>query len=338
MSSREGEEITIAYLNDSQDRATRQKALKGSFNFVCSCELCSLPPTLLQESDQRLKAISHLDDSIGDLDRILDSPKACLNDAYMLSQLLQQESIVDARVPRLYYDAFQIAIANSDQARARIFAERAYAMRIILEGEDSPNTIRMSNLKRGTKTHSLYGMSMRWKSDVNAVPRELPDQELEDWLWRRSATRNGMTITNLRDQTYFPAFDGLPDENSIDLDYYTSGDGFRYIPRKHWCFFAEVVEVSHFLRLILLVRDVAGQEVSVHFYTAGRGMEQSISNVQPGNTIAILYAHQHAFMDLSTGIRQEEVDTIRVNSAHRIHVGMLKSIRSFLSPSAISSD
>ncbi|GLA43968.1 hypothetical protein AnigIFM63309_002227 [Aspergillus niger] len=166
-------------------------------------------------------------------------------------------------------DAFQISIANSDQARARIFAGRAYGMRILLEGEDMPTTIQLSNLKRDPKIHSLYGMPMRWKRDLNVVPRELPDQELEDWLSLRSATRNGVMIRNLRDQTYFTAFDGLLDENSIDLDDYTSGDGFRYIPRKHWCFFAEVVEVSHFLRLILLVRDVAGQEVSVHYYTYG---------------------------------------------------------------------
>lgn len=121
-----------------------------------------------------------------------------------------------------------------------------------------------------------------------------------------------MEIADLVDRTYFPAFRGLPDENNIDLEYYDSGNGFHYTPRKHWCFLAEVVEVSHFLRLVLLVRDVAGQEVSVHFHTSGRGMEQSISHVQPGNTIAILYAHRHAFLDLSTGIRQEEINTIRV--------------------------
>ncbi|KAL2820984.1 SET domain-containing protein [Aspergillus cavernicola] len=316
----EGEEITIAYLNDSQNRASRQKALKEAFNFVCSCELCSLPSTLRQESDQRLSKISLLDDSIGDFDRILGSPKACLHDAHMLRQLLQQESIVDARVPRLYYDAFQIAIANGDQARARVFAEKAYAMRIILEGDDSPTTIRLSNLIRDPSTHSLYGMSMRWESNMNAVPRTLPEQEFEEWLWQKSATRSETGVANLRDQTYFPAFEGLPDENNIDLDYYDSGDGFRYTPRKHWCFLAEVVEVSYLFRRTLLVRDMAGQEVLVHFYTDGRGMEPSISCVQPGNTIAILYPDRHAFLDLSTGIRQEEINTIRVNSTHQVYV------------------
>lgn len=81
----EGEEITITYLNNSQDCATRQQALKGLFNFIYSCELCSLPPILRQESNQYLKAISYLDDLISNLDRILNSPKICLNDAYILS-------------------------------------------------------------------------------------------------------------------------------------------------------------------------------------------------------------------------------------------------------------
>ena len=308
----EGEEITIAYLNESQDWASRQKALKEAFNFVCSCELCSLPSTLRHDSDQQLAEISRLDDSIGDLDRILGSPKACLNDAYMLRQLLQQESIVDARVARLYYDAFQISIANGDQARARVFAEKAYATRIILEGDDSPTAIQLSNLIRDPSIHSLHGMSMRWKSNTNAVPQTLPEKEFEKWLWQKSVSRKEIGIANLMDRTYFPVFGGLPHEDNIDLDYYDSENGFHYTPRKHWCFLAEVVAISHFLRLVLLVRDMAGQEVSVHFYTDGRGMEQSISRVQPGNTIAILYAHQHAFLDLSTGIRQEEISTIRV--------------------------
>ena len=78
----------------------------------------------------------------------------------MLSQL-QQEGIVHARVPRLYYDAFQILIANGDQARASVFAEGAHAMRIVLEGVDSPTTTRLNDLTRDPSAHTLYGTSMK---------------------------------------------------------------------------------------------------------------------------------------------------------------------------------
>lgn len=56
--------------------------------------------------------------------RIISTPLVCLrdSDAHELLRLLGEEDIIDARVPRLYYDAFQVAIANGDQARARVFA------------------------------------------------------------------------------------------------------------------------------------------------------------------------------------------------------------------------
>lgn len=48
------------------------------------------------------------------------------------------EGIVDAIIPRIYYDALQFVIANGDQARARVFFATAHAKRVVLEGSDSP--------------------------------------------------------------------------------------------------------------------------------------------------------------------------------------------------------
>jgi hypothetical protein len=325
----EGEEITISYLNGNQDYQGRQETLKAAFNFICSCELCSLPHAQRQESDRRLTEISRLDDSIGNFDRILCSPLACLHDAHRLMQLLQQEGTVDASVPRLYYDAFQIVIANGDQARARVFAERACAMRVILEGSDSPVRIRLTKLAEEPTTHPLHGMSEKWESDKDDVPRLSTKHEFENWLWRTAPFRIDSEFANLRDNTYFPAFEDLPGENNLDLDYYESQDGFQYTPQKHWCFFAEVVEIYRFLRLRLQVRDKVGREVPVSFYTNDRGMEPSISHVRPGNTVAILYPHQHPFLDLSVGIRQEDITTIKVVSTIIFHIlGDLTEVQS----------
>jgi len=54
-------------------------------------------------------------------------------------------------------------IANGYQARAKAFAERAYAARVILEGEDSSETIGVKGLAEKPDNHRLYGTSMRWK-------------------------------------------------------------------------------------------------------------------------------------------------------------------------------
>jgi hypothetical protein len=73
-----------------------------------------------------------------------------------------------------------------------------------------------------------------------------------------------------------------------------------------------VVEVSYIIRLTLLVRDKGGRQVPVYLYTDDRGKEPAVCGVQPGHTVAILYAHQHSFMDMSVGIRQEDIGTIKV--------------------------
>jgi len=119
-------------------------------------------------------------------------------------------------------------------------------------------------------------------------------------------------LANLRDHKIFPPFSHLPDEKDIDLEFYNTLDGFRYVPTKHWCFLAEITDVEHFIRVRLLVRDKAGRELPVAFYTDGRGGEFARSQLRAGNTVAILYAQQHGFLDLTVGIRLEEESAIKV--------------------------
>jgi len=180
-----GQEITISYLDGSKSYEARQNALKRSFGFNCDCQLCSLPWEERQRSDRRLDEVTRLDDLLGDGMRMVSKPLACLRDAYTLLQLLREENVTDARISRLYYDALQIAIANADQARAKVFAERAYAGRVVLEGEDSPVSIRFKGFVRRPANHPLYGTSNSWRQAVGKVPRELGEQEFEEWLWKR---------------------------------------------------------------------------------------------------------------------------------------------------------
>jgi hypothetical protein len=184
----EGEEITISYLDGSESYATRQLSLKNSFGFDCACELCLLPPDQRRQTDQRLAEITRLDRLIGDGTGIVLTPLACLHDAHALLRLLEEERVADARIPRLYYDALQIVIANGDQARAKAFAERAYAARVVLEGEDSPETIRLKGLIEKPANHRLYGTSMRWKQALKKIPQGLNEQEFDDWLWRKESS------------------------------------------------------------------------------------------------------------------------------------------------------
>ncbi|KAL7625887.1 hypothetical protein AAE478_005111 [Parahypoxylon ruwenzoriense] len=118
-------------------------------------------------------------------------------------------------------------------------------------------------------------------------------------------------LTNLRDERFFPAFSGLSDENDIDLDFYTSKNGYLWNPSKHWCFLAEIVNFNALIRLRLYVRDKTGNTVQIAFHTDARGEEVPLSLVESGNTVAILYAQQHSFMDFTTGIRLEDMPTFK---------------------------
>ena len=98
-------------------------------------------------------------------------------------RLFDKEGICDATIPRAYYDAFQIAIGHGDEARAKIFAEGAYATRMIVEGDGSPEVIKLKRLAEQPTEHCLYGMFMD-PSDATNSSQQVDDEDLEDWLWR----------------------------------------------------------------------------------------------------------------------------------------------------------
>jgi len=180
-----GEEITISYA-DTGTFESRRRHLKKSFAFDCTCELCSLLEAAREVSDNRQSEIKRLDELIGDESRLFSNPDRCLEDVHTLLALLEAENITDARVPRAYYDALQIAIAHGDQARAKVFAQRAYEARLCCEGDDSPLTTRMKSLVTRPAEHRLFGTSSRWRLSEKMIPKTLEGERFEAWLWRRN--------------------------------------------------------------------------------------------------------------------------------------------------------
>ncbi|KAH7329720.1 hypothetical protein B0I35DRAFT_48727 [Stachybotrys elegans] len=173
----EGQEITISYLARRMEHSERQGFLKAKFLFDCSCDLCMLPPAQRQESDLRLRSIQSIDDTIGT--GVASTPNTGLHLVRAMLRLLEEEGIWDAGVPRAYYDAFQIAVMDGDEARAKIFAERAYAARVVIEGDDSPTAARLRKLAERPSQHPLYQV----RKDS---PQEIDGLEFDDWLWRET--------------------------------------------------------------------------------------------------------------------------------------------------------
>ncbi|KAI0134061.1 hypothetical protein BJ170DRAFT_591053 [Xylariales sp. AK1849] len=183
-----GEEIMISY-DANLPSIARWAKLKSSFGFQCRCELCTLPANELIISDRRRLQIEDLDSMIGDPRLMLSNPLKSLTACRDLLQILEKEygDAATALLARLYYDAFQISAAHGDQARASVFAERAYTARVECEGEDSPLTRKVKGFMQDPTKHATFGAcSKKWRSTKTAKPKKLDAAGFEKWLWRLS--------------------------------------------------------------------------------------------------------------------------------------------------------
>lgn len=181
----QGEEITISYLGETATFASRQQALKTAFRFTCTCRTCSLPLKERGESDERLAEIGRLEKMILMGFAIVTNPHLTLHCAHKILKCFMEEGICDMRVEGVYHDAFLIAIVNGDEARAKVFAERAYTQRVILEGEDSPEVEILRRAIADPASHPIYGRSLQWAQSVNKIPRDLYEEDFENWLWKK---------------------------------------------------------------------------------------------------------------------------------------------------------
>lgn len=180
---KEGEELTLSY-SVGGPSGPRRASLKEYFGFDCHCELCSLPVDQLKASDERLTKAQKLDEAIGDPKRVRHLPDRALADCRTLLGIYEAEGIFDLRLPRLYYDAFQICAMHSDEARAGIFAQRCADARRVCEGEESEEGEAMAGLAKKPSGFENFGATKKWKSAVGDLPEVKYGEKFEDWVWR----------------------------------------------------------------------------------------------------------------------------------------------------------
>ena len=182
---REGEELTLSY-HMGGPSTKRREALKAYFGFDCACELCSFPPAGLKLSDERLDKAEKFDEAIGNSKRVKQTPELALADCHALLKIFQEEQIFDLRLPRLYYDAFQICAMHSDQGRAAVFAQRSRETRIVCEGEESAEVENLRKLEEKPSSFENFGATKKWKSAKDSIPTDLGEEDFERWLWKEA--------------------------------------------------------------------------------------------------------------------------------------------------------
>lgn len=126
---------------------------------------------------------------------------------------------------------------------------------------------------------------------------------------------SGPTKDLLQKHLYFPNFENLPEDNDIDLRYYCESPSDVYVHSHPWCFLGEVVnddlaQISA-LRNRVIVKDRTGKEdIPVAFYPESGLFD--FTTLRKGCTLCVMFAEQHMFLDMTVGLRVEELDTVKV--------------------------
>ncbi|UKZ87714.1 uncharacterized protein TrAFT101_003486 [Trichoderma asperellum] len=165
--------------------AERQTFMKRHFGFDCGCSLCSAPYPQRLKSDHRIQTVAQLERCLVFYFSDFNTTDYAggLIFAFTMFKKLKAEGACDARFPGVYHTAFKMAVKNGDTTRAKIFAERAYAARVLVEGDDSPEAVRLAQFVQRPTLHPLYQPSA--DATEARLPREMSESKFEAWLWKQ---------------------------------------------------------------------------------------------------------------------------------------------------------
>jgi len=153
---RVGEELTYAYFNTRQPRASRQSYLLSHYNFNCSCSTCSLPYHLSQASDKRIEMINALYTRLSTWQdgRGVDGKEA-VKIAREIWALGEEEGYWSER-GQLASDMAHVAAAHSDSLATEAWARLADEWFSYETGPDSPQVQSMREVVRNPKVHPSW--------------------------------------------------------------------------------------------------------------------------------------------------------------------------------------
>ena len=119
----------------------------------------------------------------------------------------------------------------------------------------------------------------------------------------------------LQNTFHFPPFRNLPHEYHFEEGYWKENDDGLVQPACSWFFIGEIVrdEASQvsFLRHTIEVQDRAGRDhIMIAFYPESGHFDYRA--LKKGSTILVADAQRHDFMDGSSGLRIEDLNTVSV--------------------------
>ncbi|KAG4437964.1 hypothetical protein IFR05_006545 [Cadophora sp. M221] len=119
------------------------------------------------------------------IQRVEIQHEACLEDLREMKDLLLDvyNNCAGTSLAWVYFTASQVAASQSDLARASVFAERAYWVRVVCEGEHHPYVESYKSVRDNLQLHMGYGSTDFEETTADMVPMNLGLEDFEDWLW-----------------------------------------------------------------------------------------------------------------------------------------------------------
>lgn len=159
----QGEEILISYTDTKKSRDNRRAYLKQSYNFDCTCSVCSLSPELSKASDARLERMAALREKLATwANKSIGGQEATsvINEIWRLGD---EEQYLSER-GALAYDAAQVAAAHWDRVAAQAWAELAHKWFAIELGVNSVQAKAALRIAQNPRSHRDWGS--RYKMEV----------------------------------------------------------------------------------------------------------------------------------------------------------------------------
>lgn len=131
--------------------------------------------------------------------------------------------------------------------------------------------------------------------------------------WDEKKEDYSCNLKGLDNHILFPPYCLLSNINDPSMIYYEF-KGYSCTPKLNWCFLAEMEGPFHFSRPSSILKTRYGESTRVVFYHDNYEVPFTFSfnDLQKGYTIAILYGEWKTFMDMTDGIRQEDLDSVYV--------------------------
>jgi hypothetical protein len=151
-----GEEITITYTNNELPRMHRMENLETHWGFKCACSSCTAHPSLVMESDSRLKQIAYLLEALNDW---TEASTATPSVVELLVSLYEQERL-QAGLSTAYKHAAEVYSSFGKKWEAMRYARLSVEMSMLDKGFTDGD---VNEMRRMSKEPEL---TWSWKKRV----------------------------------------------------------------------------------------------------------------------------------------------------------------------------